>query len=72
MIEFRLNVILREQGLSQNQFARRTGIRPNTVNSIVNNKTKRIEIETINRMLIEINKWGYDISDLIVYRRENR
>ncbi|OQQ87435.1 hypothetical protein B6U57_06180 [Ligilactobacillus salivarius] len=71
MIEFRLNLILKEKGLSQNQFAKKAGIRPNTVNNIVNNKTKRIEIETINRILDEISDWGYDISDLIVYRRWN-
>lgn len=68
MIEFKLDAILKDQGLSQNQFARRTRIRPNTINNIVNNQAKRIGIETIDRILGEINKWGYDISDLISYR----
>lgn len=70
MIKFQLDTILKANDISQNKFAKETGIRPNTINNIVNNKTKRIEVKTIDKIVKQINKWGYTVSDLITYEEE--
>lgn len=40
-------------------------IRPNTINEIVNNKLKRLELETFAKLLITLEKLGYSVNDLI-------
>lgn len=65
MIIFHLADILKKNGISQNQFAHMSGIRPNTINKIVNNKLKRLELETFVKLLITLQKLGYSVDDLI-------
>lgn len=70
MIEFKLGEILQELNISQNKFAKQANVRPNTINSMCNNKTKRIEVETLNSILKILNTVGqknYTASDLILY-----
>lgn len=68
MIKFHLKELLQQQNISQNEFARITGVRPNTINDIVNNKIKRLEMVTLNKVLSEIIKLGYTVSDFIEYK----
>ena len=73
MIIFVLNERLKELNISQNKFAKQSHIRPNTINDICNNSTKRIEVSTINKILIQLNKIGireYCIEDIIKYKHE--
>lgn len=70
MIIFHLKELLQQQKISQNEFARMTGIRPNTINDLVNNKTKRLEIATFNKILKVIVRWGYTLPDFIEYREK--
>lgn len=65
MIIFHLSDILKKEGLSQNQFARISDIRPNTINEMVNNKLKRLELETFAKLLIALKSLGYSVNDLI-------
>ncbi|CVM28645.1 MULTISPECIES: helix-turn-helix domain-containing protein [Bacillus] len=60
MIYFKLDNLLKQIGCSRNNFANTSGIRPNTINDMCNNKTKRIEIETLIAILKTLN----DISDI--------
>lgn len=69
MIIFHLADILRENKISQNQFARISDIRPNTINKIVNNKLKRLELETFTKLLVALKELGYSMDDLIELRR---
>lgn len=68
MVIFHLKNLLKQQHLSQNEFARMTGIRPNTINDIANNKMRRIEVVTLNKILKAIIMLGYTVSDLIEYK----
>lgn len=65
MIIFHLAEILRDNDISQNQFARMSNIRPNTINEIVNNTLKRLELDTFAKLLIALKQIGYSIDDLI-------
>lgn len=73
MIQFNLDKILKEHGISRTKFAHMAKIRPNTVNDMCNGNTKRIEIETLNKIMITINKLGndtFDVSNLITFKME--
>lgn len=65
MIIFHLAEILRKNDISQNQFARMSNIRPNTINEIVNNTLKRLELDTFAKLLIALKQIGYSVDDLI-------
>ncbi|MBD8047795.1 helix-turn-helix domain-containing protein [Clostridium faecium] len=65
MIIFHLAEILRDNDISQNQFARMSNIRPNTINEIVNNTLKRLELDTFAKLLIALKQIGYSVDDLI-------
>lgn len=73
MIFFVLHERLKELSISQNKFAKQSGLRPNTINDICNNYTKRIEVSTINKILIELNNIGpreYSIEDIMKYKNK--
>ena len=65
MIIFHLAEILRDNDISQNQFARMSNIRPNTINEIVNNTLKRLELDTFAKLLIALKQIGYSVDDII-------
>lgn len=70
MIIFHLADLLEKENISQNKFARITGVRPNTINDIVNNKVQRIELRTLTKILNVITRWGYSLTDLIEYKEK--
>lgn len=72
MIYFNLKNILNKENLSQNKFAKDSGVRPNTINDIVNNYSQRLEIKTLNKIVQELTKYGYTISDFILYTEEKK
>lgn len=55
MIEFKLEEVLKEVDLNMNKLAVLADVRPNTVNDLVNGKTKRIELDTLDKLLYAIN-----------------
>lgn len=67
MIVFRLKNILDAEGISQNQFSKMSAVRPNTINNIYNNRIKRIELCTFEKILSTLTKLGYSIEDIIEY-----
>lgn len=70
MITFRLGEILLRHRISQNQFAKISNVRPNTINDIVNGDIKRIEVQTLEKILAVLAEWGYTIDDLIKFSEE--
>lgn len=70
MLIFKLDVILNKERISQNQFARLSGIRPNTINNIVNNNIKRLEISTLEKILSVLLQLGYQMEDFMIYSKE--
>lgn len=72
MINFKLDELLKQLGSSRNHFANVAGVRPNTINDMCNDKTKRIEIETLVSILDALNMLSdkyISIDNLIEYRR---
>lgn len=70
MIIFHLADLLEKENISQNKFARITGVRPNTINDIVKNKVQRIELRTLTKILNVTARWGYSLTDLIEYKEK--
>ena len=69
MVFFQLNEILEEEGISQNEFSRISKVRPNTINDICNNKIKRLELCTLDKILSVLNTMGYGVNDFIEYKK---
>lgn len=73
MIIFYLKDCLKELNISQNKFARQSGIRPNTINDLCNNKTKRIEICTLEKIMSTLNSISsrvFLLEEIIKYEEE--
>ena len=67
MIKFKLDEILKIEKLSQNQFSKICDVRPNTINSICKNNIRRLEINTLEKVIKTLNKMGYKVDDLISF-----
>lgn len=55
MISVTLQEALYKQGKSQYWLAKHTGITPSTINKLCNNKTSRIDFDTIDKICISLN-----------------
>lgn len=73
MIVFYLKEILSELNISQTYFAKLSNVRPNTINDMCNNKTKRIEVHTLSQIMSTLNKLSeneYKICDIIKFTKD--
>ncbi|WP_440118380.1 helix-turn-helix domain-containing protein [Paenibacillus sp. QZ-Y1] len=72
---FRLEETLRELDITRNKLAVYSEVRPNTINDLANGATKRIEIDTLERIIKSLNeismtkgmKRTYNIEDILEY-----
>ena len=64
MIRIRLSALLGEQRITQAELARKTGIRPATINELYHELSERINLEHIDRICEVLE---CDISDLLRY-----
>lgn len=74
MIRFHLNELLQQLNISQTKFAHKTNIRPNTINNICNNRTKRVDVwalSQIMKVLNELSDEDIGISEFMEYIDEN-
>lgn len=71
MINFNLKEILDSNNISQNKFSKMTKVRPNTINNIYNNSIRRLELDTLEKIMIKLEELGYDISDLIKLKKDD-
>lgn len=79
MISFNLEKALDLIGYSMNKFSILADVRPNTINDLVNGKTKRIEIDTIDKILNALNEITalkgvnrqFKITDIIEHTPDN-
>ena len=74
MINFKLDEVLKQYNCSRTKFANLAGVRPNTINDMCNGNTKRIEVETLNSILVALNKLSDHpilIEDVVEYREEH-
>lgn len=72
-IEITLKKTLENTTLTRNAIAVKAGIRPATLHEIVNEKSKGITFETLNKILDAMNELDttrtYDIKDIFVYEK---
>lgn len=64
MIKIRLSAILGEKRITQAELARKTGIRPATINEIYHEICDRINIDHLDRICEYLE---CDIADIMVY-----
>lgn len=64
MIKIRLSTLLGERKWTQADLARRTGIRPNTINELYHEMAERVNLEQLDRICDVL---GCDLSELLVY-----
>lgn len=65
MIRIKLSTLLGERRMSQIELARKTGIRPSTINEIYNEFAVRVNLEHLDRICDVL---GCDLSELLVYK----
>lgn len=78
MITVSLDKCLKEMGLTMNKLAVESDTRPNTVNDITKGSAKRIDFETLDKLLNGLNKIAmhrgidrrFDITDIINYEMD--
>ncbi|AJG55622.1 MULTISPECIES: helix-turn-helix domain-containing protein [Bacillus cereus group] len=61
-VSIKLKEILKERALSQNELARMTGLRPNTISRLCTDNVDRVYLSTIEKVCKVLN---IDIQDLI-------
>ena len=74
-IEFRLQYVLDELSVSSNRVAVESKTRPGTVLALAKGQMRRLDIDTIDKILIELNRMAadkgmsirYGIEDVIRY-----
>lgn len=65
MIKIHLSTILGKYRMSQAELARKTGIRPSTINDIYNELCERINLEHLDRICEVLN---CSVSDILEYQ----
>ncbi len=64
MIRIKLSTLLGEKRITQAELARKTGIRPATINEMYHELSVRVNLEHIDKICEVLD---CDISDLLVY-----
>lgn len=68
MVRIKLSTLLGERRMTQAELARRTGIRPATINEMYNEFSERINLEHIDKICAVLD---CDISDLLKIEKQN-
>ena len=66
-VRFRLDGVLKEKGISQSKLARQSRVSLVTINGIANNRTTRVDLETLDKLC---NALGVEPGDL--FEREGK
>ena len=67
MIRIMLSKILGERRINQAELARKTGIRPNTINALYHGYAKRVSLEHIDKLCDVL---GCELDELLVRETE--
>ncbi|PYE51655.1 helix-turn-helix transcriptional regulator [Paenibacillus barcinonensis] len=75
MVKIDIDKVLSRLGVSYNQLAVRSKIRPNTLTELKHNRAKQVSFETIDRILTTLNDIAierelgvvFDIQDIMKY-----
>ncbi|WP_172297587.1 helix-turn-helix transcriptional regulator [Bacillus sp. WMMC1349] len=73
--KFNLNDILDELGITKNKLAVEAKVRPATIGDLCEGKTKRLELDTIEKILDVLNHLSkarpYTIDNIILYQPDS-
>ena len=69
MVRFRLRRFLKRHAMSQGELSRRSGVSIATVNRIATNSTRRVDLDTLDRLSAAL---GCEPGDLLVRKKEKR
>lgn len=67
MIHIKLSEVLGRKKMTRKHLAELTGVRPNTIGDLYNEKTKKIDLDILNRIC---NTLDCSISDILEYEKE--
>lgn len=67
MIRIKLSEVLGKNKMTRKHLSELIGVRPNTIGDLYNEKVKKIDIETLNK-ICEV--FECDISDILEYQKE--
>ncbi|GEN35945.1 helix-turn-helix domain-containing protein [Aneurinibacillus danicus] len=56
MIRFKLSELLEENGITRNALAREAKVRPNSVYEMCDNQTKRVDLQTLDKLLTTLGE----------------
>ena len=68
MIRIRLSEILGKKKMTRKKLSELTGIRANTICDYYNEKVKKIDVESLNRICTVL---GCEVSDVLVFEKES-
>lgn len=68
MIRIKLSEMLGKRKMTRKKLSELTGIRANTICDLYNEKVKKLDIESLNRICTVLD---CDISDLIVFEKDS-
>lgn len=68
MINIKLKEVLKARGWSQSKLALKSGIRPNTISDICNNKAKCVTLIHLDRIC---NSLKCDLTDIVEHNVDN-
>jgi DNA-binding Xre family transcriptional regulator len=78
LIKFNLEKTINELDITSNRLAVLAEVRPNTISDLIKGSTKRIELETVEKILEALNyeatrknKKYYQIQDIVQYESQN-
>ena len=71
-IRFRLRALITEMGLTQTDVQMKTRLAYSTVNDLYNNKTRRIDLETLNVLCVGLRCQPGDLLEYVDEKKQGR
>lgn len=68
MIKSKLKVLLALHDMTQKELAEKTGVRPETISNIINNKIRQIPVDALNSIC---NLFDCQPNDVFEFTKEN-
>lgn len=68
MIKIKLSEVLGRKKMTRKKLAELTSVRPNTIGDLYNEKVRKIDIDTLNRICEVLD---CDVSDLLEFQRNS-
>ncbi|MBK0009719.1 helix-turn-helix transcriptional regulator [Bacillus sp. S35] len=70
MIRFKLSNVLEVHDITRNALAREAKVRPNAVYEMCDNQTKRVDLQTLDKLIVTLNELTekeINLNDILEY-----